>query len=148
MNAQQITELRRDEGSRLTVYDDATGQSLRQGDSIRGHPTIGIGRALDVNGISLTEAEYLLANDIERIERELGQTNWFKALDPVRQGVMVNLAFNMGVAGLKTFVRMIAACQAKDFDEAVRQLKDSHWYRQAPIARSSRLIRQLQTGVL
>jgi len=37
-------QLTRHEGLRLAVYDDATGKPLEQGDTIVGHPTVGVGR--------------------------------------------------------------------------------------------------------
>ena len=46
-----------DEGVRLRVYDDATGEPLHPGMTLKGHPSIGYGRALDVNGISLKESK-------------------------------------------------------------------------------------------
>ena len=64
-------ELTRDEGQLLTVYDDATGAAIKPGTSVKGHPTIGIGRALDVHGISAAEAAYLLGNDIDGIVAQL-----------------------------------------------------------------------------
>src|SRR5438876_552158 len=45
--------LRRDEGERLRIYTDTLG-----------HPTIGVGRALDTQGITSAEADYLLLGDI------------------------------------------------------------------------------------
>lgn len=62
-----IPMLRAEEGLRLTVYDDATGKPIKPGTLVKGHPTIGIGRALDVNGITEAEAEYLKANDVAKI---------------------------------------------------------------------------------
>jgi lysozyme len=148
MNAQQLTELRHDEGTRLLVYDDATGKPLLPGDTLKGHPTIGTGRALDVNGITTDEADQLLVNDLAKIEGQLGPLLWFDALNDTRKGVMVNLAFNMGVRGLQSFVRMIAACQAGDFDKAAHELQDSQWFKQVQTTRSTRLVRQLRTGQL
>ena len=60
------------EGVILKVYDDATGQELKAGDILIGHPTIGVGRnvAKDGLGISQEEAEFMLMNDIERVEEE------------------------------------------------------------------------------
>jgi GH24 family phage-related lysozyme (muramidase) len=55
--------LEREEGLRTLVYDDATGKPIGPGSVVQGHPTIGIGRALDVNGITAVEADFLLEND-------------------------------------------------------------------------------------
>ena len=99
-----VEELTRDEGMRLTVYDDATGAPLKINSVVQGHPTIGIGRALDVRGITPDEAKYLLANDIAAFTLGLQQAYvWFNGLDDVRQRALVNMAFNIGLAGLAEF---------------------------------------------
>lgn len=145
---QQIAELMDDEGIRLVVYDDATGQPIKPGSVVKGHPTIGVGRALDVHGISRDESAQLLANDIFAVEAALNKWPWFLALDPVRRGVMTNLAFNMGVHGLLQFARMIGALQRFDFNGAGDELASSRWARQVQRSRSKRLLDQLRTGIL
>lgn len=148
MNQNQQSELRTDEGFRTLIYDDATGKPLRQGDTIKGHPTIGYGRCLDLNGVSEPEAAVLLANDIALAERDLGRCGWYAALDDVRKGVLVNLCFNMGFPHLLGFRHMITALTHRDFVTAVAELQDSEWFRKAPAERSGRLCKQLLTGAL
>jgi len=74
MDKKKLVDLISDhEGVILKVYDDATGQELKAGDILIGHPTIGVGRnvAKDGLGISEDEAKYLLLNDISRVEQEI-----------------------------------------------------------------------------
>lgn len=132
MNREQLAaELIRDEGLCLAVYDDATGLPLRPGMELVGHPTIGIGRALDVNGITADEAHLLLANDIARVEGELQKAlPWFAALDDARQRVLVNMAFNLGTAGLLRFHDTLRYAQEGRYELAARAMQDSGWYRQ------------------
>jgi lysozyme len=160
MQAQQRAELAADEGTRLLIYDDATGRIVTPGYCMRGHPTIGVGRALDVHGLTVAEADLLFANDIAKVEQALGAVPWFAALDPVRQGVLVNLAFNMGIRGLQGFVAMIADLEgaehdlaltlsqlaAQQFTAAANELAASKWARQVQPSRRDRLILQLRTG--
>lgn len=160
MLSQQRAELAGDEGRRLTVYDDATGRAVTPGYCMRGHPTIGVGRALDVHGLSPAEVDYLFAGDIATIEQALRSVPWYAGLDQVRQGVMVNLAFNMGVRGLQSFVSMIADLMnakhdlalslsllaAQQFNAAADELAASKWARQVQPSRRDRLIAQLRTG--
>ena len=41
MDIQKVIEqLKRHEGLRLCVYDDATGREIKQGSRVQGHPTI------------------------------------------------------------------------------------------------------------
>ena len=147
MLAQQLAELRGDEGTRLTAYDDATGLEIVPGMTVVGHVSIGTGRCLDSrHGISITEAEYLLSIDIATIERRLVSLDWYVGLDPVRRGVMVNLAFNLGFNGLQSFGRMIAACERRDWDTAAAELLNSRWAEQVQPERRDRLVQQLRTG--
>lgn len=149
MLAQQIRELQTDEGYRLRVYDDATGQEIGPGSVVTGHPTIGYGRALDaVHGLTAEEVDYLFSNDLLEVEDALLRLAWFALLDPIRRGVMVNLAYNMGVNELCMFTHMIAAMQAKDWKTAADQLQTSEWAGQVQKSRRDRLLLQLQTGQL
>lgn len=139
-------QLTRDEGSHLTVYDDATGQEIVPGYTVKGHPTIGVGRALDVNGISADERDYLRANDVSKVKLQVGQAiPWSSQLDPARLMVLHNMAFNMGTRGLLEFKNFLAALQAGDYPRCVEELKNSRWARQVA-ARSTRLAQQILTG--
>lgn len=163
MLAQQLAELQVDEGLRLTVYDDGTGGAIGPGHTLKGHPTIGYGRALDVHGITNAEAHYLLSNDIAQIETTLAaKYAWFSKLDAVRQGAVTNVCFGVGFAGLAKFVDMLAdiaagahdlsavmmQASAQEFDAAANELQDSLWARQVQPSRSAQVIYELRTGKL
>ena len=140
------TELTRDEGMRLTVYDDATGKPLRPGDTLKGHPTIGIGRALDTHGISQQEAYALLHNDIFSITDELyRRIPSAEKLNEVRQMVLACMAFQMGVEGLLGFHDTLAAVGRGDYGIAAAGMLDSKWAKQTP-ARAERLAEMMKTG--
>lgn len=146
MQASMQSELATDEGSELIVYDDKTGLPITKGSVVEGNPTIGIGRALNVHGISTAERDMMFENDITVCEAQLAQYAWWVTLDPVRRDVLTNLTFNMGIAGVLTFQHMIAAIKAADFATAAQQLKNSKWATQVEPSRSGRLIAQLLTG--
>jgi lysozyme len=125
-----------DEGIRLFPYQDTVGKW-----------TIGIGRNLSDVGISAMEAYDLLDHDIDRAVLGLvARYDWFPNLDPVRQAVLVNLAFNMGAASLAKFVNTLAAVERGDYAAAARGLRASKWFRQVQPSRSSRLITMMETG--
>jgi len=131
-----IKELTRDEGLRLKPYMDTTG-----------HVTIGVGRNLTDVGISEDEATYLLQNDIARTVADMDKhIPWWSTLDEVRQRVLVNMSFNLGVAGLLTFVNTLKAVQDGRYVEAGEGLTHSLWYRQVG-PRADRLIEMMKTGV-
>jgi lysozyme len=138
--------LRRDEGERLTVYDDGTGKALVPGMTLVGHPTIGVGRALDRKGISKSEADYLLFGDIIEVEQEAAQFPWFEGLVVPRQAVVLSMIFQLGLAGFKEFTHLIEALQFKNWSRAAAEARASKAYGEAP-ARWERFAVQLETGV-
>src|SRR5690606_20289906 len=60
-----------------------------------------------VRGISEEEALFLLDNDIKKCTADVKKFPWFESLDPVRQKVIVDMCFNLGLNGLKGFRKMI-----------------------------------------
>ena len=108
------------EGLRLHVYEDSLGIA-----------TIGVGRNLKDRGITDAEARYLLDNDINACLDDLAAAfAWFAVLDPVRQRVLVDLCFNLGISRLKGFRKFLAACDAADWATAARELLDSKYAQQ------------------
>ena len=93
--------------------------------------TIGVGRNLDDNGITEVEAMLLLKNDIDTCVTELDRTrpNW-RQHNEIRQNVLVEMVFNLGMPRLNKFTKMWAALEAKDYNEAAKQMRDSVWARQ------------------
>ncbi|WP_339779874.1 glycoside hydrolase family protein [uncultured Marinobacter sp.] len=91
---------------------------------------IGHGRNLNDRGISEDEAGFMLDNDIDQVEAELERMPLYLSLDPIRQVVMANMAFNMGMPTLLTFSRMLGAMAARDWDRAATEMLDSKWARQ------------------
>lgn len=141
-----IVELERDEGLRRVVYDDATGAPLKPGDILKGHPTIGIGRALDVNGITESEARTLLENDIAKVCDDLdrnipGWRDWTDA----RQRALVNMVFNMGIGGVLKFSDMLANMKAGHWDLAALDAMDSVWAKQVG-ERAMRIAKMIKEG--
>lgn len=141
-----VATLTRDEGLRLTVYDDATGQPIGPGSVVKGHPTIGIGRCLDRNGITSQEAAYLLGNDVAKVRAQLGSFDWFGGLDAVRQDVLVCMAFQLGTHGVLAFGAMIQALKTRRWPAAAQAMQDSLWAEQTPL-RAQRMAQSILTGV-
>ena len=129
-------QLIRDEGVRRFVYKDSHGIL-----------TIGCGRNLEHNGLSADEIDYLLDNDIAHVGTQLSiALPWTDALDETRRGVLLNLAFNMGLRGLLTFRKMLAAFEVGDWEGAAEELLDSKYAGQVG-DRATRLAQQMRTGV-
>jgi lysozyme len=110
-----------------------------------GKLTIGVGRNLDDKGISRDEAMILLRNDIKDITGQLERYSWFRALGPVRRKVLIDMCFNLGMAGLLGFQKMIEALERGDYERAANEMIYSRWYRQVG-ERGRRLERMMRTG--
>ena len=114
-----------------------------------GYWTIGIGRLIDNRrGGKLSDDEmlYLLNNDIKESIAELTPYRWFTIHDQVRQGVLIELVFNIGLPHLLEFIKMIAALTIKDYITASHELANSEWAKQVGINRVSDMQHRLLTG--
>lgn len=133
-------QLIRDEGRHLKPYRCPSGKL-----------TIGVGRNLEDRGITHAEALYLLDNDISDFTRQVSQSlPWSAQLDQARFGVLINMAFNMGLGndseGLLSFKQMLLNLRNARWDQAAAELLDSAYARQVG-DRARRLAAQILTGV-
>jgi lysozyme len=130
-----VRQLRLHEGERFKPYRCTAGKL-----------TIGVGRNLDDRGITAAESAYLLCNDISEKETELVHAlPWVSSLNEVRQRVLVDMAFNLGIDGLLGFKRTLATIQAGDYQRAATMMLDSKWAGQVG-QRAERLARMMATG--
>lgn len=132
------TQLHRDEGVKDHAYVDSEG-----------YLTIGVGRLIDKRkGGRLTprEIEFLLDNDIEEKEDELrAKLPWYDDLDEARRGVLLNMAFNLGVDGLLKFARTLESVKLGRYAAAAEQMLQSKWATQVG-DRAVRLSKQMRSG--
>jgi lysozyme len=130
-----IRQLRLHEGERLKPYRCTAGKL-----------TIGVGRNLEDRGITAQEAAYLLSNDITSTQAALLKAlPWVGTLDDVRQRVLIDMAFNMGLGTLLTFKRTLAAIQGGEFSKAAAMMLESRWAGQVG-QRAQRLSQMMATG--
>jgi len=144
------------EGLRLQVYKDTLGID-----------TIGIGRNLEDRGITkeelddldiptiehvyeygITEADavYLAENDVQIVEEELVRAHpCVDRLDSVRQLILIDMAFNMGVPRLCKFKKMWAAVECGDYPTAAKEMLDSRWAKQVK-GRATKLANAMHNG--
>lgn len=132
-------QLRRDEGEVLNAYQDSLG-----------YWTIGIGVLIDKKkggGITQQESEYLFLNRLRKVIGELDQRiAWWRGLDEARQGVLINMAYQLGIDGLLGFVNTLKMIQQGDYEGAARGMLLSKWSAQTP-SRAARLSNQMREGV-
>lgn len=130
-----IRQLRLHEGERLKPYRCTAGKL-----------TIGVGRNLEDRGITAEESAYLLGNDIDRFHAALlRKLPWASQLDEVRQRVLLDMAFNLGIQGLLTFKNTLATIKAGDYEKAGPMMLDSRWAGQVG-ERAERLSAMMVTG--
>jgi lysozyme len=118
MIARLRDEMIRDEGLVLHAYQDSLG-----------YVTIGVGRLIDKRrggGITKDEAMVLLDNDLAACIGDLrGSFPWFDKMNEARQCAVVNMRFNLGSAGFRTFKNTILALERKDYITAARNIRNS-----------------------
>ena len=89
--------------------------------------TIGWGRNIEDNGISQDEAQLMFDNDFARTQRELAPFPWYVNQPQNVQDALLNMNFNMGIARLLGFKKMIMALTVKDYTKAAMEALDSKW---------------------
>lgn len=145
------SQLRRDEGERLVVYLDSKG--IRTG---------GVGHNLEAHGIDWPVgtpipqevSDEWLASDIADVKMDLAaHLPWAITLDDARQGVLLNMLFNMGwgndLHGLSTFHNFLALMRTDNYEGAAVAMLESSWAKPAPVGvgpRAQRLSRQVLLG--
>lgn len=112
-----------------------------------GFTTIGVGRNLDVRGISLDEMELMLANDIQLCIDDLSKYEWWPTLSSARKAALLDLRFCVGGSGFRGFKRMIKAIQKGDYPLAALELLDSKFAIQTG-RRAEELANIIQNDVL
>jgi lysozyme len=127
-------QLMRHEGLKLRVYKDSVGIE-----------TIGCGRNLRDKGITADEAMFLLENDLDEIVSQCGQFAWFRRLDGVRQRVIADMVFNLGLTRFSAFKATIRAIESGDYEKAGAQMLKSLWAKQVK-GRAERLAQMMRSG--
>lgn len=154
-----IEMIKHDEGKRLALYKDTVGLY-----------TIGVGHCLQTTNkveaikkldkkferstgglISEKEVEDLLLEDIQKtihsIQNNSALSPLYNSLDSNRKFALINMCFQLGVAGVAGFKKSVSLLLASKWAEAEVELKKSLWYRQTT-NRALRVISVFRTGTL
>ena len=150
--------LRIDEGYDSKIYKDTEGYwTIGIGQLLTKSPDTNVAKAeLDkligrkCNGeITKAEAEDLFQKSVLKAEKGIqGNTllrDVYNSLDFIRQAALINMVFQMGVAGVAGFVNSMALLKAKNWEKAAVNLAQSRWYKQTP-NRAKRVIETFRTG--
>lgn len=134
--------MKQSEGLRLKAYMDTLGNA-----------TVGYGHKLapghDWSNYTITSdyAEALLAIDLDSALLECTPlAEWLRLGAPARQDAVIELVFNMGLGGYKTFLRTRGAMATQQWQEVHDNLLASLWAKQVGPTRSNRIANQLLTG--
>jgi lysozyme len=114
-----IESIKKHEGFRKRMYKDSVGV-----------PTLGYGFNLETIELPRPVADLWLSFEVDKLEDKLEQFHWYNNLDPVRQDVILDMAYNLGVDGLLGFKKMIKALENKKYNQAAREMLDSKWAKQ------------------
>ncbi len=134
-----VGDLMGDEGLRRAAYRDGGGVWTigygHTGPEVRAGMVWRLGKIIDT-----------LLEDIAIAQSELDdKLPWWRTLDDVRQDVMVELAFNLGIGGLLGFHQALAAIQAGRWAAAAGEMLASAWAGEVG-ARACRLAALMRNG--
>ncbi len=134
-----VQQIVKHEGEEQYAYNDS-----------RGYVTIGIGRNIDrrcENGLSKDEIYYLLNNDLRACIAKIDSYIWYINSDEIRQGVLIELCFNMGLDNLLKFHDFLNFMQQKNYVGASQSLLDSAWSKEVQKTRVDDIIARLKNGI-
>lgn len=120
------------EGEELHLYKDSVGIQ-----------TIGVGHNIEEKGISKRVSRLMLKDDIQEVVDDTRGLAYWHNLDSVRQLVVADMVFNLGLTRFLNFRRLNAALTMGDYNLAAHEMKDSRWYEQV-----GRRARKLHTAML
>ena len=122
------------EGCRLRPYKDSEGIL-----------TVGYGRNLESVPFSESEVDLMFSHDLKRAKTGAESIYVYEHLNEVRQGVLIEMVFQMGVTGVGKFKKFLSAALQCQWDVARDEMLDSKWAKQTP-ARASRLASIFKRG--
>lgn len=147
------------EGREYKAYQDS-----------KGYWTIGIGHCIDrkitgdiyseehfrEHGITDLEIGNLFQKDLTNVVIQLDRhIPWWKQLDEIRQRVLIDMTFNLGIGNLLAFKQFLihlsdfqfsAAADEMMWVDATKKIKFSPWYIEVG-RRAERLTRWMKTGI-
>ena len=139
MPTDSLSQLRRDEGESRRLY------------YLEGIPHIGIGHNLKARAISKAAVEQIFHDDYEDIEAELlARCPLYRlgGLSAPRRGVLMNMAFAMGVTGVLEFHHLLDRLAAGDYAGAATEITNSTFGRDPETRdRAARLEVQMRDDV-
>jgi lysozyme len=111
-----------------------------------GKLTIGVGFNLEDVGLYPEEIDFILKRRLGLLYTQLrSELSFFRHLSAVRQMVLIDMAYNLGVSGLLGFGNTMAALHLRDYKLAAKEMLDSKWARIDVGYRAVRLANMMRT---
>ena len=124
------------EGERLKMYQDT-----------KGIWTVGVGHNIEEKGISKAVSQMMLEEDLAEATEDARTFRWFGGLDEVRQAVVIDMIFNMGLTRFSKFAKTIRFIEQGLYQSAGVEMLDSKWAREdVAESRSGKLSEMMKTG--
>jgi len=115
-----IENIKHSEGFVGTVYQDSLDID-----------TLGYGTKMP---ISEDEAELLLEHRLnKKIKALIKEVPFVEKLSEERQGILYEMAYQLGIGGLLKFAKMWGALRVSDYEKAAKEMLDSKWAKQTPV---------------
>lgn len=128
----------------------------------KGFLTIGIGNNLTAKGISESDADKLWPNGmsldeaLKDLQEEIIKViSYFSSsfpfineMDEVRQAVLIDMGYNMGVSKVLRFTKMIGAIEKHNWSLAASEMVNSKWASDVGKKRSTKLHDMMLTGIV
>jgi len=148
-----IAQLKRHEGFRSQMYMDTCippKETIGYGYNLSANPlrlsSLEINHA-HTKGVNEVEAERILKLMVSKCVDQLEEAIPFiNKLDTVRQDILINMGFNMGLVGLLKFKKALLLVKAGDYTKASIEMLDSKWAKDVG-NRALELSTQMKSGV-
>jgi|WetSurMetagenome_2_1015567.scaffolds.fasta_scaffold286359_2 lysozyme len=112
----------------------------------QGFTTIGIGHNLDANPISDRAIDIIFEDDVNYVTASLTEhLPWWITLSNNRKLVLIDMCFNLGIAGLLGFKNTLKAIEEGRYEDAAIGMGQSKWATQVG-TRATRLINMMRKG--
>ena len=130
-----LSQLLQIEGPKLSRYFDANGNLI-----VAEKPHV------ESVGLNADEPVTVLEADVRRVARDIeDRLPAVAALDPVRERVVVHMAFDMGVTGLLAMIRFVEAVGFGFLGAAAQEILISQWAKEGK-RRAAALVEMMRTG--
>jgi len=112
---------------------------------------VGYNYNISKNGITEEAASLFVEKEVATKREELNKYSWFRKLDRVRQGAVINLTFNLGTGGFFKFKRFLSHLKKGQYESAGKSLlytssgRKTKYYSQVK-GRAKDIADQIRTG--